>query len=659
MYLFEDTIFERLLDALKVGDRVVVTSHLFYEFKTNSERVALAYQLLEEENLLPSLENTSEKSQKLATDLRNEGNKAFQQRKDLLAMQYYNRSLAAAPLKSKELSLAIGNRSAVNWALGFYQACLCDIKQAFQSGYPEELRFKLLERKMKCCLQLGMKIDAESTLKELETQLRRVPSGKQVQHGSILKSLTQELDILQNTPALDCVNTINSTAVGCITKPTVSLKINEEIECASSCIALKYSEEKGRHLVATKYIKPGEVLIVEQPFASVLLPDSMASHCFNCFARCLSPVPCLQCSQVIFCNEKCRLDGWERFHSVDCSLLPIISKRVGKMGLLALRVLLIASQKGKNLQQFFEDVENQDESPDVRTRGFNQNGRYVSTEYWPIHYLIGHSDRRSNADLFRRSVTAACLLHCLEVFSDFFGSNFDDDLYYFCGGILLQQLQSLPCNAHEVSEMIVNGGSFESQEIGAAGYATLSLLNHSCDPNVVRHSYGDWAVLRAIRPIQQGEDILDNYGYHHALHSVDYRQNQLSQQYFFHCLCEACQGSWPFYKEQPISNPVFKCQQCGTSIKRDIEISAKIQCTCGAVNDIELMENELKKSSVLFRQTLSDVLKGQYLQEVPESLLEHLILLSTNIQRPWREFSECQETIKQYLSLQANHIVLR
>jgi hypothetical protein len=34
---------------------------------------------------------------------------------------------------------------------------------------------------------------------------------------------------------------------------------------------------------------------------------------------------------------------------------------------------------------------------------------------------------------------------------------------------------------------------------GAAAYGTLSLINHSCDPNVVRNYYNSQAVVRAVR----------------------------------------------------------------------------------------------------------------------------------------------------------------
>ncbi|XP_034245426.1 SET and MYND domain-containing protein 4-like [Thrips palmi] len=657
MYLFEDTIFERLLDALKVGDRVVVTSHLFYEFKTNTERVALAYQLLEEENLLPILESGGTKSPKLSTDLRNEGNKAFQKKNDLLALHLYNRSLCAAPVYSKEYALAIGNRSAVNLSLGFFNACLSDIELAHQSSYPNELRVKLLERQVKCFIQLDMVTEAEAALKTLETEVQGMAQGKREQLLSSVSTLTQDLQRIRVKAegALDDALT-SCNEFGCFERPPLSHGSNEEIKCASTAIALKYSEDKGRHLIASENIRPGDVLIVEQPFASVLLPAASSTHCYFCLNRCLSPIPCLHCTEVMFCNEKCRVESWTQFHSIDCSLLPVISNKVGKMGLLALRVLLLASQKGKKLRQLMEEVEEIEKTPKTnpRTLGFNKDGRYLSTDYWPIHFLIGHSDHRSNADIFRRSVTAACLLHCLETFTKFFEADLDDEIYYFCGGLLLHHLQSLPCNAHEVSEMSVTAGSFDSQEVGAAAYATLSLLNHSCDPNVVRHSYGDWAVLRAIRPIQQGEEILDNYGYHHALHTVDERRSQLSKQYFFHCSCEACLGSWPSYKDQPTTNPVFRCNECGSPIKKGQDP----QCTCGAIIDMGELELNLAKSSKLFRETLASVWSGKHRKIVPDSLLEHLTLLAKTVKRPWREFSECQETIKQCLSLQANHVTI-
>ena len=50
--------------------------------------------------------------------------------------------------ESKELSLVLANRSAVLFSLKAYPLALDDIKVAFEVGYPKELHFKLLERKV-------------------------------------------------------------------------------------------------------------------------------------------------------------------------------------------------------------------------------------------------------------------------------------------------------------------------------------------------------------------------------------------------------------------------------------------------------------------------------------------------------------------------------
>lgn len=79
----------------------------------------------------------------------------------------------------------------------------------------------------------------------------------------------------------------------------------------------------------------------------------------------------------------------------------------------------------------------------------------------------------------------------------------------------------------------------------------MSLLNHSCSPNVVRHCHGTAMVLRALRPIPAGQQLLDNYGYHHAVMRRDERRRQLQAQYRFLCECDACRDDWPLYQQLP------------------------------------------------------------------------------------------------------------
>lgn len=94
-----------------------------------------------------------------------------------------------------------------------------------------------------------------------------------------------------------------------------------------------------------------------------------------------------------------------------------------------------------------------------------------------------------------RAHVAAFYLSCLKK-TDYFADSFrdddddDDDAELFVGTLLLHHLMLLQFNAFEVSELRRGRGEDEEQQqtvfIGGSVYPTLALLNHSCDPCVVR-----------------------------------------------------------------------------------------------------------------------------------------------------------------------------
>jgi len=223
----------------------------------------------------------------------------------------------------------------------------------------------------------------------------------------------------------------------------------------------------------------------------------------------------------MYCSEECLASSWNNNHCIDCPLLDILQKRaIGKMSFLALRIIIQVCKR-QNLCSLITSLEDDNKCSD-RIKGFSNDGTYNSSDYSPIYWLVGNTEKRAVGDLFRRAVTAAYVLNCLETMTDFFPTDRNSPTYditcqkLLVGGLLLRHMQNLPCNAHEVSELVgTESGKtkegvpiWKSIEIGAAAYAVLSLVNHSCDPNVVRHSYhGDTAVLRAIRPIAKGEQV--------------------------------------------------------------------------------------------------------------------------------------------------------
>ncbi|KAH9418875.1 SET and MYND domain-containing protein 4 [Dermatophagoides pteronyssinus] len=88
--------------------------------------------------------------------------------------------------------------------------------------------------------------------------------------------------------------------------------------------------------------------------------------------------------------------------------------------------------------------------------------------------------------------------------------------------------------------------------IATAFYPSLSLLNHSCDPNIqIIFKNGIECFVRSNRTIRSNEQIFNCYGINYR--SADYKQRQqlLSDQYFFHCKCQICKNeSKKFEKRQ-------------------------------------------------------------------------------------------------------------
>ena len=74
--------------------------------------------------------------------------------------------------KSLEAALAIGNRSAVYFHQRDWSRCEDDLEAALLYGYPEEMQYRLAERRGRAKLEQGLVFEAQESL-ELAGQLVR------------------------------------------------------------------------------------------------------------------------------------------------------------------------------------------------------------------------------------------------------------------------------------------------------------------------------------------------------------------------------------------------------------------------------------------------------------------------------------------------------
>ncbi|XP_014304012.2 histone-lysine N-methyltransferase SMYD3-like [Myotis lucifugus] len=96
---------------------------------------------------------------------------------------------------------------------------------------------------------------------------------------------------------------------------------------------------------------------------------------------------------------------------------------------------------------------------------------------------------------------------------------------------MLLRAAQLICNSFTICNA-------EMQEVGVGLYPSMSLLNHSCDPNCSIVFNGPHLLLRAVRDIQAGEEL--TICYLDMLMTSAERRQQLRDQYCFDCDCARC-----------------------------------------------------------------------------------------------------------------------
>ncbi|EDO31792.1 predicted protein [Nematostella vectensis] len=632
--------------------------------KTDEERVAFALRLPSVQENIIIKQTASTKSSSTAASLRNEGNTYFQKRQLGRALEVYTQSILVAPSTDlKVLSLAYANRSAVLFHMKEYELCLRDIEFAQKMKYPGEMVYKILDRKARslkalCRIEESKKVFEEAIVSSKTSKLKRKDREswvKQVEK-QISECSNQTENLMKSVTHLEEARSGFST-------PVQNYGLHEKFVSISKALDIKYTEEKGRHTIAARDINIGDVLLVEKPFASVLLQEQSKSHCHQCFVHILAPLPCSYCTTVRYCSEKCAKESWDAYHYAECMNLEHVYV-AGKYGHLALRVVVKAGFQ--YLKASVKQFESEEKKCDPAELGCNPDGVYDPSDYRPIYHLVGHTHERTLNDLFVRTLNAIYLLRCLEG-TEYYGDSTklpSREDQAFIGGLLLRHLQSLPCNAHEISELqlsLKSVATSEAAEIGAGIYGTLSLFNHSCEPNVTRFFYGDKCVVRAFSSIPCRGEVVDNYGILSALTPRKQRQESLQSQYYFKCNCHACLEDSPLYSELIKQDvPQLKCANCRMALAGEILTDGKlVKCEkCGVPQSLEDKANLLRKSEVEYNEAMTKLLGEADVSSALPRLEGHLRVLEECVCMPWQGFNSTQELMKQGYNMLANcHLI--
>lgn len=212
---------------------------------------------------------------------------------------------------------------------------------------------------------------------------------------------------------------------------------------ASSSLSLDYTFDQGFHLRASQDISPGDLLVVERPFACILLPTYAESHCYECLIgldpRCMSFAYCRQCTNVVYCSPECEHKSWSSSgHKHECRFVGLLSAHdtgLDHMEWLALRIVLKAtwqylSERKQELEAYEMAHERlvRSEAALFAADPFDEKKIYNSDDYLRIFSLLTNSSVRKLNDLFRRSFVAMFLTKLLSR-TEFFGAESSGKLF--------------------------------------------------------------------------------------------------------------------------------------------------------------------------------------------------------------------------------------
>ncbi|XP_076660150.1 protein-lysine N-methyltransferase SMYD4 isoform X2 [Halictus rubicundus] len=388
---------------------------------------------------------------------------------------------------------------------------------------------------------------------------------------------------------------------------------NPNFPYASLSIDRKFNGELGRHVIANRFIRKGEVLFLEKPVSFVVLNhdvvDRFCQHC-NRSNRDI-PIPCSKCLNTFYCDTNCLNDAWSLYHCWECPGSQMgLWKEIG-IGHLALKVLLTCTTTTDTIK--FNEIQN----------------------------LITNFDKESIEDLIVYGITAVMLTSYLLEYTDFFqrndlndhlakkffdnsfNSNFhaitNDNKHLYVSSLLLRYILQLICNGHAVSKSDIqwneNNFSIGQQDIVATGiYPSASMMNHSCDPNIINIFMDQYLIVRALKDIATNEEIFNCYGPHYRHTSTEQRQKILSSQYCFTCKCKPCtQPNLQYFLERFTAMNCSKCNGALCNIKNSLF------CLDCFDNPKDFQQNKIEQAETLFQAAKSCIA-----QEKVEEALEKL-----------------------------------
>ena len=237
----------------------------FHKLTSPGEKVEMVLQALrahptymKASNCLPRGSLQPREGADRSKHLRDQGNKLYQSKKFPEAIRMYTEAALVAGFdsdaKSVEAALAIGNRSAVYFHQKDWSRCEEDLEAALLYGYPENMQYRLAERRGRAQLEQGLIFEAQESL-ELAGQLVRKSKLSEEQRKAFRKGLKASLESNEEKNSECCDGKVEQAA-----ELPELLEAHPSLPGLSGQAEVRHNGGRGRHTVATSRIEPGQLV---------------------------------------------------------------------------------------------------------------------------------------------------------------------------------------------------------------------------------------------------------------------------------------------------------------------------------------------------------------------------------------------------------------
>lgn len=444
----------------------------------NRKNVSLAEKIaLFDCNIWPKMQFT-EDSYILTSQQRLIGNEHYRRRQFEEAIVAYNHCLYST---LEDRGIAYANRAAAYLAMRSYQDCLKSVRLAKDCPLPANTLAKVLAREKMAFEGLEM--------------------------GGV-------------------ANVVEDT----ILPVQLSYRRNNRMPSFVFCLKLKDAVSPYGGIATSENILPGDVLVVEPPLTTFAKLNPMCDYCCGTSG---SLQPC-NCELVLFCSAKCKEKSFEEYHNFECPLMAHLLA-FAHYDCLVLRVFFKLIQRFAcvaTLREYLGNIKNPNPFDNTNFKEWSDSGSFVSqfrlyyaTERAPVINCATRKDylfrtdidnTNMNASMAKAAIIIEMLKTCQQIpriaKSTDEWSYLSDLLFHL---MIFKSFAVINCLIRPVIKYAQDDDygielkiTEDSRSAICAFHGSASLFRTSCQPNVCMTYVENLLIVRAIKYIPRGTELL-------------------------------------------------------------------------------------------------------------------------------------------------------